>query len=125
VINARGLNEMAAELTRVRGWAPGNYINICSGCRREFQGDKRAHECLPCAVHGLDIRNKQMHDALRAINRLNDHPGRYNPEIQAELKSVIDTRDIEFIKCNGCGKDKPALRGDKYCQECATTAPAS
>lgn len=31
------------------GWAPGNYLNKCSKCDREFIGDKRAWDCAHCA----------------------------------------------------------------------------
>jgi hypothetical protein len=31
------------------GWAPGSYLNKCSGCGDEFIGDKRAGSCADCA----------------------------------------------------------------------------
>lgn len=34
--------------------------------------------------------------ALHAINRINDHPGRFSKEIQDVLDSVIDTSDVKF-----------------------------
>jgi hypothetical protein len=30
-------------------WAPGNYFCKCVPCGNTFLGDKRAHECAPCA----------------------------------------------------------------------------
>lgn len=30
-------------------WAPGNYLNTCVLCKKEFVGDKRAGHCAPCA----------------------------------------------------------------------------
>jgi hypothetical protein len=32
------------------GYAPGNYLCTCFHCERQFQGDKRAMECLECAA---------------------------------------------------------------------------
>jgi hypothetical protein len=94
--DARNLTEMAAELGRVGGWAPGFYMGKCGGCDRGFMGDKRATKCLPCAANGLEERVTELVAALRQINRLNDHPGYYNSEVQKILNAVIDTRDVVF-----------------------------
>lgn len=96
--NARNLTEMAGELGRVGGWAPGLYSGKCRTCDRGFFGDKRATECLPCASGNLDKRVTELVAALRTINRLNDHPGYFNSEIQKVLDSVIDTSDVVFPK---------------------------
>lgn len=42
--------EQAKRLGRIAAWAPGSYFNKCWTCETEFEGDKRAHQCLPCAV---------------------------------------------------------------------------
>jgi hypothetical protein len=34
----------------IGGYAPGNYLCNCVNCKNEFQGDKRAVQCEPCAV---------------------------------------------------------------------------
>ncbi len=34
-------------------WAPGNYMNKCSGCGCGFIGDKRAYECADCAYRPM------------------------------------------------------------------------
>jgi hypothetical protein len=41
---------------RKRGWpligyAPGNYFCKCHICDEQFEGDKRAFHCLPCALN--------------------------------------------------------------------------
>jgi len=38
--------------------------------------------------------------ALVSINRINDHPGRFNSDIQKVLDATIDTSDVVFL-----GKD--------------------
>lgn len=47
------MREQTARLGRVGMWAPGSYISKCSACERQFEGDKRAMNCLPCAVSRL------------------------------------------------------------------------
>lgn len=85
-----------ASLGRVGGWASGSYYGKCRLCDHEFTGDKRACECLPCAVTGLQNDVTKMTKALRDINRLNDHPGYFNSEVQKVLDAVIDTSDVAF-----------------------------
>ena len=34
----------------IGGYAPGNYMCNCTTCKTQFQGDKRAVQCEPCAV---------------------------------------------------------------------------
>lgn len=38
----------------VNGYAPGNYSCICYACDQEFNGDKRAIACEPCAMELLE-----------------------------------------------------------------------
>lgn len=40
------------------GYAPGNYMNFCFNCRQQFEGDKRAVRCEPCAEYMADEINK-------------------------------------------------------------------
>ena len=95
--DARDLNDMAREIGRVGGWAPGNYMGKCGECNRAFiGGDKRAIRCLPCAVATLDRRATEFHEAMKKINRLNDHPGYFNSEVQKVLDATIDTNDFVF-----------------------------
>jgi hypothetical protein len=42
--------ELAAELGRIGGFAPGRYHCKCTECKRFFIGDKRACMCLGCAI---------------------------------------------------------------------------
>lgn len=37
----------------IGGFAPGNYTCKCCICKQEFQGDKRAVQCEPCAVKSV------------------------------------------------------------------------
>jgi len=39
-----------AEKYPIGGYAPGNYMCNCSICKIQFQGDKRAVQCEPCAI---------------------------------------------------------------------------
>lgn len=38
----------------IGGYAPGNYYCKCCVCGNNFQGDKRAVECEPCAVKAME-----------------------------------------------------------------------
>lgn len=48
-------------------YAPGNYHCLCSECRQEFIGDKRAIQCLPCAAEKAAARIEKLEAALRMI----------------------------------------------------------
>ncbi len=108
----RNLFEMASELGRVRGWAPGNYLGKCRGCGQGFMGDKRASECLPCAANGLQERAVELYAVLRPFQAFaernidgcgwtsNIHRERisdwFGPsDFRAVLKATGTTRQIE------------------------------
>lgn len=40
----------------LRGYAPGRYICRCKSCEKHFEGDKRAMQCLPCALTAAGFR---------------------------------------------------------------------
>ena len=44
----------------------------------------------------LKAENDKLRTALRTINRIIDHPSRFNSEIQEVLDAVIDTSDVVF-----------------------------
>lgn len=52
-LNWETIREQTTRLGRVGMWAPGSYVCKCSACERQFEGDKRAMNCLPCAVSRL------------------------------------------------------------------------
>ena len=43
------LNNPMDTRPRRNGWAPGDYLNTCYLCNKQFVGDKRAVSCAPCA----------------------------------------------------------------------------
>lgn len=43
-------------LGRVGAFAPGNYLATCMACGTHFEGDKRAFNCLPCAIGVLRLK---------------------------------------------------------------------
>ena len=46
----------------IGGYAPGNYMCICSTCKKDFMGDKMAVQCEHCAIKmtgGLNHRNNK------------------------------------------------------------------
>ena len=53
---------------RIGPWAPGGYRNKCHGCGLNYEGDKRALLCKPCAVIGLhEKRDRLVADRLSAL----------------------------------------------------------
>jgi hypothetical protein len=43
----------------IGGYAPGYYMCNCSTCKKQFQGDKRAVQCEPCAIEMIKEEPKQ------------------------------------------------------------------
>lgn len=43
-------DNMLNEISPLGGYGHGDYIAHCHWCRRQFIGDKRATQCLPCAI---------------------------------------------------------------------------
>lgn len=50
----------------------------------------------PDELEAIAARIMALEEALRMINSINDHPGRFNAETQAVLDAVIDTSDTKF-----------------------------
>lgn len=56
IIPDTGFGVMVDELRKrgvvwpLGGFSPGRYNVVCRSCARRFDGDKRSHQCLPCAV---------------------------------------------------------------------------
>jgi hypothetical protein len=38
----------------ISGYAPGNYINKCASCKKDFIGDKLSRQCEPCAIETVE-----------------------------------------------------------------------
>lgn len=51
--DALSAEDMLKEMGRLGGYADGWYTARCLECKRIFLGDKRASQCLPCAVKEL------------------------------------------------------------------------
>lgn len=58
------LEDQAKRLGRVGAWAPGGYMNRCLKCGVCFEGDKRALNCLHCAVGALSAQATTLRDAM-------------------------------------------------------------
>lgn len=81
------LNSTPLKKYPIGGYAPGGYYCTCCRCGKQFQGDKRAVECEPCA-----LISKELFDAM-------------SPKEQEELiKRNIETYN-QFIKDYRNGKD--------------------
>lgn len=94
---ARDLNEMAGELRRVGGWAPGNYIGKCFDCKRGFMGDKRAAQCLPCAAVRMEARIDELMQSLKPFREL-DRPFIDDWPETAQVVLCVEARDIRAVR---------------------------
>lgn len=50
----------------IGGHAPGNYMCNCTTCKTQFQGDKRAVQCEPCAVKMVEEQKQHLIDIMKA-----------------------------------------------------------
>lgn len=53
------------------GYAPGNYFCRCHHCDKQFEGDKRARECLDCAVASANFIMNDGRSKVAALAALN------------------------------------------------------
>lgn len=55
------------------GYAPGDYMSKCIRCEQQFIGmDKRALNCLPCAIDSVNEWAKQMRLEMNACKAENE-----------------------------------------------------
>jgi hypothetical protein len=68
--------------------------------RRAAERRKEGWELMdfvtPDELEKIAARIMALEEALLIINSINDHPGRFNVEIQATLDAAIDTSDTKF-----------------------------
>ena len=78
----------------IGGYAPGNYHCNCVTCKTMFQGDKRAVQCLSCALETAESL------------------GAENVEMKSEtLEEVLAQKVQELTNCNLHGLDEQSFKG--------------
>ena len=96
----------------IGGYAPGNYFGKCTTCSKEFQGDKGAFQCEPCAV-----KDKEFYDALTP-----DQKARFDNRFSEIAKLFFENRNLREAEED---KKKHAVEfGEqlrKYYVQCDTT----
>ena len=70
------LEEMLGQIGAVGGFAIGKYCCECCKCKRTFLGDKRAIQCLPCAIDRLSQNYKPIEAAKSIVEKLERHEKR-------------------------------------------------
>lgn len=56
------------ELLESKGYAPGDYFNVCRTCGKEFVGDKRAITCAGCASEQVGaVAEPNAHSVLAEV----------------------------------------------------------
>ncbi len=74
--------------------SPEELLNKAASRRKE--GWELMDFVTPNELEAIAARLMALEEALRRINSINDHPGRFNADIQATLDAVIDTSDTRF-----------------------------
>jgi hypothetical protein len=76
-------------------WAPGNYISKCVSCDEQFEGDKRAVNCAPCAyanVPQIDVEAAKLLVLIEQWRNTED-PKDVIDNIRIHLKKLIGFDD--------------------------------
>jgi hypothetical protein len=80
--------DMAKEVSPLGRYAHGRYHCKCANCKRYFIGDKRATQCLPCAVGALlaayyaaEVKSPQGDEALLSNGQ--------QPDTKIDLKDAV------------------------------------
>ena len=85
----------------IGGYAPGNYMCNCSTCKTQFQGDKRAVQCEPCAIKMIQEQN--IIDMMKGDEELGLYdeiqPEQiWNEEKKKGIKQLIQDHKQETLK---------------------------
>lgn len=82
----------------LNGHAPGNYMCRCLSCKQQFQGDKRAYQCLDCAVRQVQ---SLLSTLLAERERRTSSPGwpdpLESPQAEAIRSGKIDDVEIRNL----------------------------
>jgi hypothetical protein len=78
----------------IGGYAPGNYTCICCICKKEFQGDKQAVQCEPCAVKTTTSES----DARQTPPSFNEMIGLIKKLFTDYLEDVVKSKPDEIEK---------------------------
>lgn len=64
--------QQLTEVGRIGDYGHGSYVSPCNDCGRRFIGDKRARQCLRCAVNGAILSQAreiaELREALTSID---------------------------------------------------------
>lgn len=85
----------------IGGFAPGAYTCTCIQCKKQFQGDKRAFQCEPCAIKNLE-----------AYNATFLKPEEQDKEVKEEKKMTIEKLRTDYWFETNCAISNP----DHYAQ---------
>lgn len=93
------------------GYAPGSYFCKCSVCGEQFEGDKRAFQCLPCAVRAANEGLGKLKELEIEVQAAKDFGGGFYGEAVAE-KTRQFYRDDVVRKKGQFLSDSLRIKGD-------------
>jgi hypothetical protein len=76
------------------GYAPGSYFCKCHECKEQFDGDKRAIQCLPCAVRAANAGLAKLKELEIEVQAAKDFGGGFYAEIVAEKTRQFYRDDV-------------------------------
>jgi hypothetical protein len=108
---------MAEELKRFR-YAPGDYVCICSFCKKKFPGDKRAKCCERCAKNFQGVRLAAIQEVRDILKNYQAHP------IRAGIKFIDALVAGELLEITPEERDRDIrVTALQECREIAVNAP--
>lgn len=86
------LKEIEAKAYPFYGYAPGNYLNTCSCCKKDmYNVDKLCFVCIECAIKFSQSENTRLRERVRELAKGLDN-------LLNKIESNLMTKDIAWYK---------------------------
>lgn len=81
---------------KILGFATGAYNCTCSICKEKFVGDKRAFQCLRCAIESVESKLQSAPPINNAMNAISLKAKAFVPKVKNGMDSwtIHNIRDI-------------------------------
>lgn len=78
------------EPIKIGSYVSGNYLCICHDCGAQFEGDKRALECMPCAIQSVEQLAAQTRPMRKALFMAGAHAQGGNSLAGKVISELLD-----------------------------------
>ncbi len=97
-------DEILNKISRIGMWAPGSYMCTCFDCEDQFTGDKRALQCLPCAIKSEQGYAARLEAELKEAGEIIDaFYTQVSTEGTKHFPHALTTRARAFLRDNDNG----------------------